>query len=195
LTEAETFDIADALVNPVLMNHPIPNFGYRIECSGESLFFTGDHEPFGNPHPVNPPGFAEHQVWIDQRSATIDAPLKNIEALIVDCTYAQAEYPQKTGWGHCRFDSALALAKRVSARHPSETSQTFVIDTTAPLIVRQPDLVRREGAAFSVVPKLREICDNGRSAFRGCRRQVGHDGFCLFERYRNRPGAEGMDAL
>jgi len=117
LTEAETFDIADARVSSVLMNHPIPNFGYRIECSGKSLFFTGDHEPFGNPHPVNTPGFAEHQVWIDQRSATIDAALKNIDALIVDCTYTQAEYPQKTGWGHGTFDSALALAKRVGARH------------------------------------------------------------------------------
>jgi len=55
--------------------------------------------------------------WIDQRSATIDAALKSIDALIVDCTYTQAEYPQKTGWGHGTFDSALALAKRVGARH------------------------------------------------------------------------------
>ena len=29
---------------------------------------------------------------------------------------------------------------------------TILIDTTAPLIERKPDLVRREGAAFSVVP-------------------------------------------
>ena len=52
--------------------------------------------------------FAEHQVWIDQRSATIDAALKNIDALIVDCIDTQAEYPQKTGWGHGTFDSARA---------------------------------------------------------------------------------------
>jgi len=77
LTEAETFDIADARVSTVLMNHPTPNFGYRIECSGRSLFFTGNHEPFGNPHPVNTSGFVEHQVWIDQRSATIDGAQKH----------------------------------------------------------------------------------------------------------------------
>ena len=28
-----------------------------------------------------------------------------------------SEYPQKTGWGHGTFDSAPALAKRVSVRH------------------------------------------------------------------------------
>lgn len=117
LTEAESFDIADARVSTVLMNHPIPNFGYRIESGGKSLFFTGDHEPFFNPHPPNTPRFADHQVWIDQRSAAIDGALKDVDALIVDCTYTQAEYPQKTGWGHGTFDSALALAKRVGARH------------------------------------------------------------------------------
>jgi ribonuclease BN (tRNA processing enzyme) len=117
LTEAETFNIADARVSTVLMNHPIPNFGYRIECSGKSLFFTGDHEPFYNPHSIDTLGFAEHQVLIDKRSATIEAALKDVDALIVDCTYTQAEYPQKTGWGHGTFDSALALAKQVGAKH------------------------------------------------------------------------------
>jgi len=45
--------------------------------------------------------------------------LKNIGALILDCTYTEAEYPQKTGSGHGTFDRALALAlaKRVGARH------------------------------------------------------------------------------
>jgi len=117
LTDAEAFEIADARVRTVLMNHPIPNFGYRIECGGKSLFFTGDHEPFFNPHPANTPRFSEHQVRIDQRSAAIEAALKDVDALIVDCTYTQSEYPQKTGWGHGTFDSALALAKRVGARH------------------------------------------------------------------------------
>jgi len=117
LSETEVFEIADARVSTVLMNHPIPNFGYRIECGGKSLFFSGDHEPFFNPHPANTPRFAEHQIRIDQHSAAIDGALKDVDALIVDCTYTQSEYPQKTGWGHGTFDSALALAKRVGARH------------------------------------------------------------------------------
>lgn len=117
LTDAEAFEIADARVCTVLMNHPISNFGYRIECGGKSLFFSGDHEPCSNPYSVNTPRFAEHQSWIDQRLAAIEGVLKDVDALIVDCTYTEAEYPQKTGWGHGTFDSALTLAKRVGARH------------------------------------------------------------------------------
>jgi len=117
LTDAETFDIADARVSTVLMNHPIPNFGYRIECGGKSLFFTGDHEPFFNPHAPRTLLFAEYQVAIDQHSVAIDRALNGVDALIVDCTYTEAEYSYKAGWGHGTFESALALAKRVGAKH------------------------------------------------------------------------------
>ena len=117
LAEAEVFDIDDARVSTVLMNHPVRNYGYRIDCGGKSVCFTGDHEPFFNPHPVETPRFAELQVSIDQRSAAIDSALKDVDALIVDCTYTQSEYPQKTGWGHGTFESALELAKRTGAKH------------------------------------------------------------------------------
>ena len=117
LADAEVFDIADARVSTVLMNHPIPNFGYRIECGGKSLFFTGDHEPFFNPHAPRTLLFAEYQVAIDQHSVAIDRALNGVDALIVDCTYTEAEYSYKAGWGHGTFESALALAKRVGAKH------------------------------------------------------------------------------
>jgi hypothetical protein len=42
LTDAEAFEVADAGVSTVLMNHPIPNFGYRIDFGGKTLFFTED---------------------------------------------------------------------------------------------------------------------------------------------------------
>jgi hypothetical protein len=38
----------DAIVTPLLLNHPVVNFGYRIDCGGKSVFFTGDHEPWPN---------------------------------------------------------------------------------------------------------------------------------------------------
>jgi hypothetical protein len=30
--------IEDARIEAVLMNHPVTNFGYRIDCGGKSLF-------------------------------------------------------------------------------------------------------------------------------------------------------------
>lgn len=117
LSDGEAFGIDDARVSSVLMNHPITNFGYRIDCGGKSVFFTGDHEPYSNGFAVDDPRYLQRQAWIDQRSITIEAALRNVDALIVDCSYTREEYPQKVGWGHGTFDSALALAKAVGARH------------------------------------------------------------------------------
>jgi phosphoribosyl 1,2-cyclic phosphodiesterase len=40
----EKFTIENATVTPIMLNHPVINFGYRIDCDGKSLFFTGDYE-------------------------------------------------------------------------------------------------------------------------------------------------------
>lgn len=96
----EAVDIGDARVRHVLMNHPVADLGYRIDCNGKSLFFTGDHEP---------PGDAGH-------AAAIDALLQGVDVLIADCSYTRDEYPSKVGWGHGTFDSALALALRCGVR-------------------------------------------------------------------------------
>ena len=49
-------------------------------------------------------------------NAAIDAVVRGVDALIVDCSYTREEYPAKVGWGHGTFDSALELALRCGAR-------------------------------------------------------------------------------
>lgn len=117
LAPGEPFAVGEARVHSVLMNHPVTNLGYRIESGGKSLFFTGDHEPFHNPHP---PGSAEHadcQAGIERRQDAIDAAMRGVDALVVDCSYTIEEYPAKRGWGHGTFDAALEMALRVGARN------------------------------------------------------------------------------
>ena len=48
LAVGEPVAVGDAVVHNVLMNHPVTDLGYRVECNGRSVFFTGDHEPFYN---------------------------------------------------------------------------------------------------------------------------------------------------
>jgi phosphoribosyl 1,2-cyclic phosphodiesterase len=108
--------IGDTRIDNVVMNHPVTNLGYRIACRGKSLFFTGDHEAFHNPHPE---GSLEHQALqgeIDRRQQEIDAAMQGVDALIVDCSYTIEEYPAKLGWGHGTFDGALEMALRVGAK-------------------------------------------------------------------------------
>ena len=44
LTPGVPVEVGDSTtVTPILLNHPVVNFGYRIDCNGKSVFFTGDH--------------------------------------------------------------------------------------------------------------------------------------------------------
>jgi phosphoribosyl 1,2-cyclic phosphodiesterase len=108
--------VGDAQVGHVVMNHPVTNLGYRISCNGRSLFFTGDHEPWYNPHAEGDPQYARYHAELEAREREIDAAMAGVDALIVDCSYTIDEYPSKLGWGHGTFDGALEMALRVGAR-------------------------------------------------------------------------------
>jgi phosphoribosyl 1,2-cyclic phosphodiesterase len=116
LQVGEAHHIGGTRIDNVVMNHPVTNLGYRIACEGKSLFFTGDHEPFYNPHPE---GHAEHAAAareIAGRQQEIDAAMAGVDALIVDCSYTIQEYPARQGWGHGTFDGALEMALRTGAK-------------------------------------------------------------------------------
>ena len=109
-------EVGDAVVDNIVMNHPVTNLGYRISCNGKSLFFTGDHEPFYNIYPASDGRHAAYQQHMEQRQRAIDEAMRGVDALIVDCSYTREEYPAKQGWGHGTFDAALDTAKRVGAK-------------------------------------------------------------------------------
>ena len=109
-------DVADAVVSNVVMNHPVTNLGYRIECNGKSLFFTGDHEPWHNPHPAGSLDHARVEQHLGERERAMDAVMRGVDALVADCSYTREEYPSHLGWGHGTFDGAIAMALRVGAR-------------------------------------------------------------------------------
>ena len=71
--------VADATVTPLLLNHPVVNFGYRIDCNGKSVFFTGDHEPWPNIYLPDDEAHADYQRMIDQQQAQLDARLAGFE--------------------------------------------------------------------------------------------------------------------
>ncbi len=108
--------LQDAIIDNVLMNHPVTNLGYRISCNGKSLFFTGDHEQFNNPYPADDVRHAPCQADIAERERAIERAMQGVDALIVDCSYTAGEYQSKQGWGHGTYDAALALALRVGAK-------------------------------------------------------------------------------
>jgi len=156
LTVGVPVAVGDATVMPVLMNHPVPNLGYRIACNGKSLFFTGDHEPWRNIYAPEDPNCADYQAMVDQRRAELDAAVGAVDVLIVDTAYTIQEYPQKIDWGHGTFDSAIEMAKRVGAKrlicthHEPTRSDDDLERVFAEALARHPDagceiMLAREG--------------------------------------------------
>ncbi|MDH4284539.1 MAG: MBL fold metallo-hydrolase [Gallionellaceae bacterium] len=112
----ETLSAGSASVTAVLLNHPVINLGYRIECGGKSVFFTGDHEPHYNIYEPGDDGYTEYQTLIEEQWQAIVAAIKDVDVLIADCAYTQQEYPAKKGWGHGTFDSSIRLALAAKAK-------------------------------------------------------------------------------
>lgn len=116
LVPGEPVQIGTATITPCLLNHPVIDFGYRIESNGKSVFFTGDHEPPYNIYESGDDGYEEYQAFVNDKVAMIHDAMRDVDVLIADCSYTDAEYPSKKGWGHGTFSSSIASAKQANAK-------------------------------------------------------------------------------
>jgi phosphoribosyl 1,2-cyclic phosphodiesterase len=116
LAPEQSVQIGSATVTPYLMNHPVIDFGYRIEANGKSVFFTGDHEPPQNIYEPEDEGYAEYQSFVDEKAAGIRRAMQGVDVLIADCSYTEQEYPAKKGWGHGTFNTSIQYAKEAGAK-------------------------------------------------------------------------------
>jgi phosphoribosyl 1,2-cyclic phosphodiesterase len=116
LVPGETVQIGSASVTPCMLNHPVIDFGYRIESNGKSIFFTGDHEPPYNIYEPGDDGYDEYQVFVDEKVQSIHDAIRDVDVFIADSSYTDAEYPSKKGWGHGTFSSSIISANQVGAK-------------------------------------------------------------------------------
>ncbi|CAM8651818.1 PhnP Metal-dependent hydrolases of the beta-lactamase superfamily I [Comamonadaceae bacterium] len=112
----QPIQIGSATVTPCLLNHPVVDFGYRIECNGKSVFFTGDHEPPYNIYAPGDEGFADYQAFVDEKNNAILEAIRGVDVYIADTSYTDAEYPSKKGWGHGTFSTSIASAHAAGAK-------------------------------------------------------------------------------
>jgi phosphoribosyl 1,2-cyclic phosphodiesterase len=116
LAPEQSIEIGSAKITPYLLNHPVIDFGYRIESNGKSVFFTGDHEPPYNIYEQNDEGYDEYQVFVDEKNKSIQDAIRNVDVLIADSSYTDAEYPAKKGWGHGTFSSSMTMANEAQVK-------------------------------------------------------------------------------
>lgn len=117
LFDGQSVHFNDTVVTPVLMNHPVINFGYRIDCGGHAIFFTGDHEDPYNIYRPEDDAYEDYQRSIEQRRQDIIDAIRGVDVLIADSSYTPEEYPAKRGWGHGTYDSCMAMACDAGVKH------------------------------------------------------------------------------
>ena len=154
IDESETVVIGSATVTPIILNHPVRNFGYRIDADGKSLFFTGDYEPPYNYEDPDDPDYDIYQGDIDQRKDQIHRFIKGCDLLICDAMYTEEEYLQKREWGHGTPSSAIAMATACGAsqlllthHEPVRTDAQF--DLEAEKLAQRDDIPANLQVAFA----------------------------------------------
>lgn len=116
LTPGEPIQVGSATVTPCLLNHPVVDFGYRIDCNGKSVFFTGDHEPPYNIYDPQDEGYVAYQSLVDEKNRAIVEAIRGVDVLIADTSYTAEEYPAKKGWGHGTFGTSIDLAQQAGVK-------------------------------------------------------------------------------
>jgi phosphoribosyl 1,2-cyclic phosphodiesterase len=101
-----TVDVPGAVVRTELVCHPGPTVGYRIETNDASLAYLPDHEPV-----LACARFADSPDWCSGMDLA-----KDVDVLIHDAQYDEAEYRQRVGWGHSTFEHALDFAQLAGAK-------------------------------------------------------------------------------
>lgn len=117
LKAGQTVNVGSVRVTPTVLNHPVYNFGYRIDDrDGSSLFFTGDYEPPLNPYQADHPGYPAMEELIGQKREEVIAAMAGVDALIMDSSYTDVEYAGKHGWGHGTYRSAMNFAAQAGVK-------------------------------------------------------------------------------
>ena len=116
LVEGQRVKVGSLTISSFLFNHPIINFGYKIDDGSKSLVFTGDHEWPINPHAPSDSGFAAEQQIIDKRRRETLEFIANSDVLVIDTAYTEEEYTTRHGWGHGTFDSSILAAREAKVK-------------------------------------------------------------------------------
>lgn len=92
------------------------NFGYRVDCDGASLFFTGDFESPINIYQPEDDNYASYRGFLLEKHQEIIEAMQDVDALIVDSSYTDEEYATRLGWGHGTYRSGIKLASEANAK-------------------------------------------------------------------------------
>lgn len=117
LREGEVVTVGDITVTCILMNHPVLNYGYRVEADGRQFFFSGDHEPPQNIYDPGDEGYDVFKMHIDNQHSVLTDFIRDLDCVLLDSQYTAKEYEIKAGWGHGTYFDGIRLAEKAGVKN------------------------------------------------------------------------------
>ncbi|HEU4368360.1 MAG TPA: response regulator [Methylomirabilota bacterium] len=135
-------DLGGLRVTTTLLRHPGTCLGYRLHYGTRSICYVTDHELYPR----------EHELYSEEYLERLVDFTRDADVLVTDCTYTDAEYPGKAGWGHSAVSQVADLAWRARVRalylfHHDPDHDDEVIDAK---LARARDILRARGAGTEV---------------------------------------------
>ncbi|HEY6043042.1 MAG TPA: MBL fold metallo-hydrolase [Anaerolineae bacterium] len=97
----ERVQVGEFQIISMLLCHPGPTVGYRIENARASLAYLPDHEPA-----LTPATFARQGEWTSGYALAF-----GVDLLLHDSQYTNSEYAQRAGWGHSSMEDSMRFAQ------------------------------------------------------------------------------------
>lgn len=142
--------IGEFRVSSRMVCHPGPTVGYRVAGPSGSLAYLPDHEPA-----LGPARWLPHRDWVSGISVA-----KEVDLLIHDAQYTDAEYAARVGWGHSSMKQAMEFARIAEARqlapfhydptHGDEELEAMLNEEVAAFQPAFPVTPAREGQTIQV---------------------------------------------
>jgi phosphoribosyl 1,2-cyclic phosphodiesterase len=142
VVSVDRFRIGELEVRAALVCHPGPTVGFRINEGDASLAYLPDHEPA-----LGAIDFPRNPEWTSGFELAAD-----VDLLIHDAQYDDAEYAGRVGWGHSALHDLAAFATAVRAArvvpiHYDPSHSDADLD-------RRFDAVRRMPLPFDFIPAV-----------------------------------------
>lgn len=141
----ESIQFDEITVDALLLNHPGRCLGYRVRYDNKSFCYITDNELFLEDSPYY------NQFEVDRLIEFI----KDSDILVIDTTYTDEEYAQKTGWGHSSVSRVVDVADKANIKllclyhhDPSQTDE----DIDAKLAFARELLKTRQSQTHCIAP-------------------------------------------
>jgi phosphoribosyl 1,2-cyclic phosphodiesterase len=114
--KGKPFQIGEAAVAAMYLNHPGMTLGYRVTHAGSSVVYATDNEPFEQTLPHLGHRAEAGRDFGQRLDAELVRFIAGTDLYIADAQYTDEEYPARIGWGHSSIGATVEVAAEARVR-------------------------------------------------------------------------------